>query len=209
MKYIDAEKIIAEIERLEKVDYPCDTYEQSVGFYDALDRIKYFINSLQQEQPMPNSTQLIELWHTDKEMLKEKDFRDDPWRLAYNAFMCGFGRGIAVKKQEQPKQKKKCNNCPHCVDRKDQYGWHFKGCFGGPYKGKFIAEIDECPLEQEQPEVDLKKEIETYFKGWYMDETDQGYILHTPDDHAGLMSVTQVARHFYELGLNARKEESK
>ena len=32
----------------------------------------------------------------------EKDFRDDPWRLAYNAFMCGFGRGIAVNKQEQP-----------------------------------------------------------------------------------------------------------
>lgn len=52
--------------------------------------------------------------------------------------------------QEQQEQKKKCNDCPHCVDRKDQYGWHFKGCFGGPYKGKFIAEIDECPLKQEQ-----------------------------------------------------------
>lgn len=56
----------------------------------------------EQEQPMPDSTKLIELWHQDKEMLKEKDFRDDPWRLAYNAFMCGFGRGIAVNKQEHP-----------------------------------------------------------------------------------------------------------
>ena len=54
-----------------------------------------------QEQPMPDSTKLIELWHEDKEMLKEKDFRNDPWRLAYNAFMCGFGRGIAVNKQEK------------------------------------------------------------------------------------------------------------
>ena len=55
---------------------------------------------------------------------------------------------------------KDCNGCPHCIDRKDQYGWHFKGCFGGPYNGKFIAEIDECPLKQEQPEVNLKeKEI--------------------------------------------------
>ena len=35
-------------------------------------------------------------------MLKEKDFRNDPWRLAYNAFLCGFGRGIAVNKQEHP-----------------------------------------------------------------------------------------------------------
>ena len=63
--------------------------------------------------------------------------------------------------QKQPeKSKKDCDGCPHCVDRKDQYGWHFKGCFGGPYNGKFIAEIDECPLKQEQPEVNLKeKEI--------------------------------------------------
>ena len=30
--------------------------------------------------------------------------------------------------QEQPEQKKKCDDCPHCVDRKDQNGWHFKGC---------------------------------------------------------------------------------
>ena len=59
----------------------------------------------QQEQPMPDSTKLIELWHEDKEKLKEKDFRNDPWRLAYNAFLCGFGRGIAVNKQEQPKVK--------------------------------------------------------------------------------------------------------
>ena len=49
--------------------------------------------------------------------------------------------------QEQEKSKKDCNDCPHCVDRKDQCGWHFKGCFGGQYKGKFIAEIDECPLK--------------------------------------------------------------
>ena len=59
-----------------------------------------------------------------------------------------------AKQEQQEKSKKDCNDCPHCVDRKDQYGWHFKGCFGGPYKGKFIAEIDECPLRQEQPDVD-------------------------------------------------------
>jgi len=63
--------------------------------------IEYAYNHPKHEQPMPDSTKLIELWHEDKEMLKEKDFRDDPWRLAYNAFMCGFGRGLAVK-QAQP-----------------------------------------------------------------------------------------------------------
>lgn len=64
-----------------------------------------------------------------------------------------------AKQEQQEKSKKDCNDCPHCVDRKDQYGWHFKGCFGGPYKGKFIAEIDECPLKQAQPEVNPEKPI--------------------------------------------------
>lgn len=51
MKYINAEKLKAEIKRLEEMDYPCDTYEESVGFYYALDCIKSFIDSHQQEQP--------------------------------------------------------------------------------------------------------------------------------------------------------------
>ncbi len=48
-------------------------------------------------------------------------------------------------------------------------------------------------LLQEQPEVDLEKEIEEYFPeetfytGWNYDDMEE------------------VARHFYELGLNARK----
>lgn len=127
-KYIDAEKltknlrdIAASIEkRLHNIVEPQDKssideeqlpqillknrvdksfFNGELSFYDD---VLTLIDSLQQEQPMPNSTKLIELWHEDKEMLKEKDFRDDPWRLAYNAFMCGFGRGIVVNKQDQP-----------------------------------------------------------------------------------------------------------
>lgn len=108
MKYIQAEKLIAEIERLkeraqaERVLHPKTILAaKDYLLIQDYDKLLSFITSLQQEQPMPDSTKLIELWHEDKEMLKEKDFRDDPWRLAYNAFMCGFGRGIAVNKQEQ------------------------------------------------------------------------------------------------------------
>ena len=100
-RYIDAEKLKRFVEELKKDAKRncCDSW----GIVPrALEEVEGFITSLQQEQPMPDSTKLIELWHEDKEMLKEKDFRDDPWRLAYNAFMCGFGRGIAVNKQEQP-----------------------------------------------------------------------------------------------------------
>lgn len=99
--------------------------------------------------------------------------------------------------QEQGKSKKDCNDCPHCVDRKDQYGWHFKGCFGGPYKGKFIAEIDECPLKQEQPEVDLDEEIASICKAY-------GITEHL-DAELGPLDIRNIANYFYVLGKNAKK----
>ena len=106
--------------------------------------------------------------------------------------------------QQEQEKSKNCNDCPHCVDRKDQYGWHFKGCFGGIYKGKFIAEIDECPLKQEQPEVDLdfqvfSKEMDAVFN--FPKEVTEN----TEEDP--LNWEYAIARHFYELGLNARKKE--
>lgn len=47
------ELIRQEIERLEGMDYPVDTYEQSVGFYNALDRIKSFLDTLPDEPEQP------------------------------------------------------------------------------------------------------------------------------------------------------------
>ena len=40
-----------------------------------------------------------------------------------------------------------CNGCEYCRTLKDQIGWQFRGCFGGDYKGKPIAEIEFCPLK--------------------------------------------------------------
>lgn len=133
---IDSEKLIAEIKR--RITETEELGE--LGRANELLMLEIFITSLQQEQPMPDSTQLIEFWHEDKEMLKEKDFRDDAWRLAYNAFMYGFGRGLAVKR--------------------------------------------------DRPEVDLEKEI----------------IRYQREDMDRDTTVGDVARHFYKLGLNARKE---
>lgn len=110
-KYIDADKLKAEIEKRAK--FHDDAMKACIGLHNIAithsagwkedTELLTIINSLQQEHPMPDSTKLIELWHEDKEMLKEKDFRNDPWRLAFNAFLCGFGRGISVK-QEQPEE---------------------------------------------------------------------------------------------------------
>ena len=48
-------------------------------------------------------------------------------------------------------------------------------------------------LQQEQPEVDLEKGIKNYLATECAEDDEP--------------SVSEIARHFYELGLNARKEE--
>lgn len=67
--------------------------------------------------------------------------------------------------QEQPAKRgyKDCNGCEYNRLLKDQIGWQFRGCFGGDYKGKPIAEIELCPLkvaQQEQPSEELEEAAE-------------------------------------------------
>lgn len=52
--------------------------------------------------------------------------------------------------------------------------------------------------EQEKPDVDLDKEIEEWIIKGREDFELDGWVA---------MGVDCIARHFYELGLNARKEE--
>lgn len=109
---------------------------------------------------------------------------------------------ITSLQQEQPKKSaKNCKDCPHCVDLKAQDGWHFKGCFGGSYKGKWIAEIDECPLKQKQTEVDLEKEIERIIKN------EDRFMKFQVKEQL----IKYVARHFAEWGATHldKKEKSK
>lgn len=65
---------------------------------------------------------------------------------------------------------------------------------------KVLSLIDS--LQQEQPEMNLEKEIEKYFKGWT--ETDEGIACHY--QYVDLNTCRSIARHFYRLGLK-RKEE--
>lgn len=58
--------------------------------------------------------------------------------------------------------------------------------------------------KQEQPEVDLEKEIEEHVKGMPMSEfTHESEV----GDHWDW--AREEFRHFFELGFNARKEENK
>lgn len=66
-----------------------------------------------------------------------------------------------------------------------------------------IEYIRSDSIQQEQSEVYLEREISSYFKGWT--ETDEGIACHY--QYVNLNTCHAIARHFYELGLNARKEK--
>lgn len=84
MKYIDADKLLAVLER----------QNADKKIIQPLIRI---IDSLQQEQQMPDSTQLIAEWEREKAVLEQKDFRGDAERMAYNAFLDGFVKGLGYE----------------------------------------------------------------------------------------------------------------
>ena len=66
--------------------------------------------------------------------------------------------------------------------------------FGEEVLERFMEERDE----QEQPEVDLEKEIR---------DTCRGYRINDHyEQELGKQDIDNIARYFYELGLNARNE---
>ena len=46
-QYIPKSALVAEIEKLKEQDYPCDTFEESTGYYNALDEVSSFLNTLE------------------------------------------------------------------------------------------------------------------------------------------------------------------
>lgn len=60
---------------------------------------------------------------------------------------------------------------------------------------RLISFVDS--LQQEQPKGDLEKEVEKYL----LDNAD--FVIKSTSNEM----VNTLARHFYELGLNARKED--
>ena len=107
MKYIDADKLIAEIERRINWQRSCIKNEYRLsGKAEEEIILEYkqllkFITSLQQEQQMPDSTQLIAEWEKEKAVLEQKDFRGDAERMAYNAFLDGFVKGLGLNARKE------------------------------------------------------------------------------------------------------------
>lgn len=91
----------------------------------------------------------------------------------------------------------------------------------GMYWGDVISCLNEIrssldTLEvKEEIEVDLKKEINDYFNAWQNVQCDEdccneGGFCCVLDENVKLVDIERcrkVAKHFFELGLKARKEE--
>ena len=108
-------------------------------------------------------------------------------------------RIIDSLQQEQSAKRgyKDCNGCEYNRLLKDQIGWQFRGCFGGDYNGKPIAEIELCPLkvaaQQEQQEEPVSDNLEEEVKRYYSENFS--YIT---SDNPTLSILTNIARHFAE-----------
>lgn len=45
--------------------------------------------------------------------------------------------------------KGRCSGCSDCRTVYANGGWQFKGCYYKPYRGKWVAEIKDCPKKEE------------------------------------------------------------
>ena len=96
-KYIDADKLKSILkERYNTYKIGQHSPFRS-GKVETLRETIELIDSLQQEKQMPDSTQLIVEWEKEKAILEQKDFCDDAERMAYNAFLDGFVKGLGYE----------------------------------------------------------------------------------------------------------------
>ena len=169
MKYVNADRLKAEIERYENT--AIDAYNplgEDADFWHgkvvACEDLKTLVTSLQQEQAEVQNGKFVfpkYLYARTKDN-KTIDMSYAPQDMAAIEYI----RNDFVE-QEQPQ----------------------------------VADTSKM----EQPEVDLEREIRDYFSKWDYDYYT-GVITMDNNITATLSSILNVARHFYELGLNARKK---
>ena len=188
-KYVDAEKLIAEIERLEfeiksQIAELGNFESNEIGLFnylDLYDDILSIITSLQQEQPeenkLPNKKTRV-----NYAICKLQSFKPIREAIVLDDYVYDEGKCY----------RENLLNYIHAIpeNRLTEIRSYLKENGWWPY------DDDADWMKQEQPKVDLEKVL-SGFTGYYAHENSGEYP-----------SAIDIARHFYELGLKA-KEESK
>ena len=199
MKYIDAEKLRAEIEKVKKTEGWCQVGKDTAdvyyarGFRFACNFALSLIDSLQQDQP-ETSNNLVDVDAVRENFITEvyRVLDADPTNDRANAIIYAFD-SLPTVSQEQL-------DFPATDEQiKEFLATHPKIKVPEKYKNP-----DWLFKKQERPEVDIEKEIDAIWNprfnlGW---------------DEKSLISVNRagfenIARYFYLIGLNARKEDDK
>jgi len=219
-KYIDAEKLIAEIERykqgaaIARFDNAGENADYFQGKVDLCDDLTHIITSLQQEQPeglhftpLNRLIQKIpsEKWNDSTNnyakklrdcLIKEGYLKDAKVLQDYISYMNGNNVPMAtMDEQEQPEVDLVAELEHHLATTpNEQLEKEWKELEPWNNIGPTVQEF----LYGKQPEANLEKIIgQTYHDGSVADTSDMD-----------LVDYENIALHFYELGLNARKEES-
>lgn len=184
INYIPADKLIAEIKRYknkadERLKIKGRTFgeeQKDLALQNLCGNLLYFISSLQQDETQVDKMLSSQIW-----------WEEQGWiMIPPDATIEGIDSLLReVKKKLQQEQL----DFPTTDEQiKEFLATHPKIKVPEKYKNP-----DWLFKKQEQPEVDLEKEI----------------IRYQREDMDRDTTVRDVARHFYELGLNARNEESK
>lgn len=209
MKYIDAEKLIAEIERrieswtIRGKHSPAgqgrDTCDSRVT---ELSDLLSFVTSLQQDE------KIIELEMCSQAYWEERGWMMIPPNVTLKGIESLLKQIRKKLQQEQPPTEHEiaeAHRCAEMIRERDNARIQQQPVIPGiedpgiPGKDFIPVEwVDACEMygkwkivKQEQPEVDLEKEI----------------IRYQREDMDRDTTVADVARHFNELGHNARKDK--
>jgi len=188
MKYIDANKLIAKIERRknesreiaqEHKNSPLGNAAQTMANED--EEILSLIDSLQQEQP---ETEMKSPFTGGKVTIlsrqEEVTFRGEKVKILQKYYRCeDTGRKFTDSKLD------------------DDMMW---AAFRAYCEKKGMTSYTDIMLKQEQPEVDLEKEFEDYLNNM----EGQPRIWHSDEQ---IEWAKDIARHFWNKGYNARKED--
>lgn len=215
MKYIDADKLKAEIERFSATEYGDNTLGDDVA-NGALDYVlEEIIPSLQQEQDMG---EVSDGYHTFNELYY--------YRMLYNAAFFNLLPKEWVHKSKRHHTGEECfgggwfivmANLPtgQISNHYELKDWDLfqvpEKEFADEWDGHTPQEAAERLreyLQQEQPEVDLEEEFIDFLEkeNAYVDDNNKiSYYNGSPFDHT--YDIYPIARHFYNLGINTKKEK--
>lgn len=198
MKYIDAEHLKIEIEKhIKEVKDAAEKFKPNLGFFDAklsgIYDVMAIIDSIQQEQSDKES--LNESQQEFVNVVTERMLKEGPIPT-----LKGKQKAEFEKEFNRFKQITGMINFPaHMEIYKEVILWFMAwGADNLPNLNK-VTGPDELDSQQEQPEVDFEKEL----------KNERAKLLDAfgPMNGEQSLAIKNFARHFVELGLNARKAE--